>query len=247
MCVGGIIMALREDAGLSWLVWVSVPVLFIIVGFLVYLLMPLFRQMQDRIDGINSVLREQIIGIRVVRAFVREPFESERYNRANESLTRVSVKVGNIFVLMFPVIMMVLHLATAAVLWFGGHRVDAGQMQVGSLTAFLQYLLQILTSVMMGVFMVMMIPRAVVCAERIQSVLDTEPSLAVPTSTDIRVPSVGRVEFTGVTFGYPGAERPVLSNITFTAEPGKTTAIVGSTGSGKTTLLSLIPRLYDPQ
>lgn len=247
MCVGGIIMALREDAGLSWLVWVSVPVLFIIVGFLVYLLMPLFRQMQDRIDGINSVLREQIIGIRVVRAFVREPFESERYDRANEALTRVSIKVGNIFVLMFPVIMMVLHLATAAVLWFGGQRVDAGQMQVGSLTAFLQYLLQILTSVMMGVFMVMMIPRAVVCAERIQSVLDTEPSLTVPTSTDIRVPSVGRVEFTGVTFGYPGAERPVLSDVTFSAEPGKTTAIVGSTGSGKTTLLSLIPRLYDPQ
>ncbi|HXH36093.1 MAG TPA: ABC transporter ATP-binding protein [Plantibacter sp.] len=247
MCVGGIIMALREDAGLSWLVWVSVPILFIIVGFLVYLLMPLFRQMQDRIDGINSVLREQIIGIRVVRAFVREPFESERYNRANESLTRVSVKVGNIFVLMFPVIMMVLHLATAAVLWFGGHRVDAGQMQVGSLTAFLQYLLQILTSVMMGVFMVMMIPRAVVCAERIQNVLDAQPSLVEPTNTDVRVPTAGRVEFTGVSFGYPGAERPVLSDITFTAEPGKTTAIVGSTGSGKTTLLSLIPRLYDPQ
>ncbi|HEY9424224.1 MAG TPA: ABC transporter permease, partial [Microterricola sp.] len=158
MCIGGIIMALREDPGLSWLLWVSVPLLFLIVGILVYLLMPLFRQMQDRIDGINSVLREQIIGIRVVRAFVREPFESERYRTANESLTRVSVKVGNIFVLMFPIIMMILHLATAAVLWFGGQRVDAGEMQVGSLTAFLQYLLQILMAVMMGVFMVMMIP-----------------------------------------------------------------------------------------
>ena len=247
MCVGGIIMALREDAGLSWLVWVSVPLLFIIVGFLVYLLLPLFRLMQDRIDGINSVLREQIVGIRVVRAFVREPFESERYDRANEALTRVSVKVGNIFVLMFPVIMMVLHLATAAVLWFGGQRVEAGEMQVGSLTAFLQYLLQILTAVMMGVFMAMMIPRAVVCAERITEVLETSPSLEVPTATDVRIPTAGRVEFSHVTFGYPGAERPVLDDVTFTAEPGKTTAIVGSTGSGKTTLLSLIPRLYDPQ
>lgn len=247
MCVGGIIMALREDAGLSWLVWVSVPTLFVIVGFLVYLLMPLFRQMQDRIDGINSVLREQIVGIRVVRAFVREPFESERYRTANEKITRVSVKVGNIFVLMFPVIMMVLHLATAAVLWFGGHRVEAGDMQIGSLTAFLQYLLQILMAVMMGVFMVMMIPRAVVCAERIQTVLGTVSSQAGPTEPTEETPTHGRVEFRNVTFGYPGAERPVLDNVSFTAEPGKTTAIVGSTGAGKTSLINLIPRLYDPQ
>lgn len=246
MCIGGIVMALREDAGLSWLVWVSVPLLFVIVGFLVYLLMPLFRLMQDRIDGINSVLREQIVGIRVVRAFVREPFESERYRTANENLTRVSVRVGNIFVLMFPVIMMVLHLATAAVLWFGGHRVDAGEMQIGSLTAFLQYLLQILMAVMMGVFMVMMIPRAVVCAERIQEVLGTESSQLIP-DVSVDTPTVGKVEFRGVTFGYPGAERPVLDNVSFTAEPGKTTAIVGSTGAGKTSLINLIPRLYDPQ
>jgi len=246
MCIGGIVMALREDVGLSWLVWVSVPLLFVIVGFLVYLLMPLFRLMQDRIDGINSVLREQIVGIRVVRAFVREPFESERYRTANENLTRVSVRVGNIFVLMFPVIMMVLHLATAAVLWFGGHRVDAGEMQIGSLTAFLQYLLQILMAVMMGVFMVMMIPRAVVCAERIQEVLGTESSQLIPDAS-VPTPQVGKVEFRNVTFGYPGAERPVLDNISFTAEPGKTTAIVGSTGAGKTSLINLIPRLYDPQ
>ncbi|MGG7510217.1 ABC transporter ATP-binding protein [Plantibacter sp. YIM 135249] len=247
MCIGGIIMALREDAGLSWLVWVSVPVLFIVVGFMVYLLMPLFRQMQDRIDGINSVLREQIVGIRVVRAFVREPFESERYRTANEALTRVSVRVGNIFVLMFPVIMMVLHLATAAVLWFGGHRVDLGEMQVGSLTAFLQYLLQILMAVMMGVFMVMMIPRAVVCAERIDEVLSTESSQAVTSEPTVDTPTRGRVEFRDVRFGYPGAERPVLDGLSFVAEPGKTTAIVGSTGSGKTSLVNLIPRLYDPQ
>ncbi|WP_167040668.1 ABC transporter ATP-binding protein [Salinibacterium sp. ZJ454] len=247
MCIGGIIMALREDAGLSWLVWVSVPVLFVIVGFLVYLLLPLFRLMQDRIDGINSVLREQITGIRVVRAFVREPFESERYSRANQAITTVSVKVGNIFVLMFPVIMMILHLATAAVLWFGGFRVDAGEMQVGSLTAFLQYLLQILMAVMMGVFMVMMIPRAVVCAERIVEVLGTETSQTIPRDAHVNVPTRGVVQFSDVTFGYPGAERPVLDALSFTAEPGKTTAIVGSTGSGKSTLVNLIPRLFDAQ
>ena len=247
MCIGGIIMALREDAGLSWLVWVSVPVLFVVVGVLVYLLLPLFRLMQDRIDGINGVLREQILGIRVVRAFVREPFESERYRVANEKLTETSVKVGNIFVLMFPVIMMILHLATAAVLWFGGQRVEAGDIQVGSLTAFLQYLLQILTAVMMGVFMVMMIPRAVVCAERIDEVLSTESSQKVTTDPTVDTPRVGRVVFDNVSFGYPGAERPVLENLSFTAEPGTTTAIVGSTGAGKTSLINLIPRLYDPQ
>ena len=247
MCIGGIIMALREDAGLSWLVWVSVPVLFAVVGFLVYLLLPLFRLMQDRIDGINSVLREQILGIRVVRAFVREPFESERYRVANERLTDTSLKVGNLFVLMFPVIMMILHLATAAVLWFGGHRVDAGDIQVGSLTAFLQYLLQILSAVMMGVFMVMMIPRAVVCAERIDEVLGTESSQAVSDVATVDTPTTGRVVFDNVTFGYPGAEHPVLEGLSFTAEPGSTTAIVGSTGAGKTSLINLIPRLYDPQ
>ncbi|KQQ06221.1 MULTISPECIES: ABC transporter ATP-binding protein [unclassified Rathayibacter] len=246
MCVGGIIFALREDAGLSWLVWVSVPLLFVVVGVLVFLLLPLFRLMQDRIDGINSVLREQITGIRVVRAFVREPFESERYRRSNAAITEVSIKVGNIFVLMFPAIMMILHLATAAVLWFGGQRVDAGQMQIGSLTAFLQYLLQILTAVMMGVFMVMMIPRAVVCAERIKEVLDARTSLTTPAG-GVSAPTTGRVEFSGVTFGYPGAERPVLSSVDLVAEPGRTTAIVGSTGAGKTTLLGLVPRLFDPQ
>ena len=247
MCIGGIIMALREDAGLSWLVWVSVPVLFAVVGFLVYLLMPLFRLMQDRIDGINGVLREQLLGIRVVRAFVREPFESERYRTANERLTETSVKVGNLFVLMFPLIMMILHLATAAVLWFGGHRVDQGDIQVGSLTAFLQYLLQILSAVMMGVFMVMMIPRAIVCAERIHEVLTTESSQKVTDQPTVPTPTEGRLEFRNVTFGYPGAERPVLDNVSFTALPGTTTAIVGSTGAGKTSLVNLIPRLYDPQ
>ncbi len=247
MAVGGIIMALREDAGMSWLVWASVGLLAVIVGFLVRLLLPLFRQMQEKVDDINSVLREQIMGIRVVRAFVREPFEAARYRVANDNITRISVQVGNVFVLMFPVIMMVLHIATAAVLWFGGHRVAAGDVEIGSLTAFLQYLLQILVAVMMGVFMVMMIPRAVVCAERLRELFDTESTLDFPEEASAATPRQGRVEFDGVTFGFPGAERPVIKNVSFVAEPGKTTAIIGSTGSGKTTLLGLALRLFDPQ
>jgi ATP-binding cassette subfamily B multidrug efflux pump len=245
MCVGGIIMALREDLNLSWLVWVSVPVLVAVVGYLVVRLMPLFRSMQTKIDAINGVLREQIIGIRVVRAFVREPHEAKRFGNANDDLTAVSVKIGNLFVLMFPAIGMILHLSTAAVLWFGGQRVDSGEMQVGALTAFLQYLLQILMAVMMGTFMAMMIPRASVCADRIGEVLDVEPSIHNPGSPVVPAEKKGRVEFRDVTFKYPGAEAPVLSNISFTAEPGKTLAIIGSTGAGKTTLVSLLPRLYD--
>jgi ATP-binding cassette subfamily B protein len=245
MCVGGIIMALREDLSLSWLVWVSVPVLVAVVGYIVVRLMPLFRSMQKKIDVINGVLREQIIGIRVVRAFVREPYEAKRFGDANKDLTEVSVKIGNLFVLMFPAIGMILHLSTAAVLWFGGQRVDAGNMQVGSLTAFLQYLLQILMAVMMGTFMAMMIPRASVCADRIGEVLDVEPSIHDPEAPVAPAEKKGRVEFRDVTFKYPGAEAPVLSNISFTAEPGQTLAIIGSTGAGKTSLMSLLPRLYD--
>lgn len=247
MMVGGIIMALREDAGLSWLVWTSVAILTAIVSFLVWLLLPLFRQMQERVDDINSVLREQLMGIRVVRAFVREPFEEDRYREANERITRVSVRVGQVFVLMFPIIMMILHMATAAVLWFGGARVDGGLVEVGSLTAFLQYLMQILIAVMMGVFMMMMIPRAVVCSERIEELLDTESSLAYPDQEKVPTPQKGQIDFEGVTFGFPGAELPVIKDLTFTAEAGKTTAIIGSTGSGKTTLLELVLRSFDPQ
>ena len=247
MAIGGIIMALREDAGLAWLVWASVAVLAVIVSFLVWLLLPLFRKMQDRVDAINGVLREQIMGIRVVRAFVREHFEADRYEVANRNITDVSVKVGNVFVLMFPVIMMVLHIATGAVLWFGGQRVDAGLVEVGSLTAFLQYLLQILMAVMMGVFMTMMIPRAVVCAERLRDLFDTESALSFPETESVPTPTAGRVEFRDVTFGFPGAELPVIKNASFVAEPGRTTAIIGSTGSGKTTLLNLVLRLFDPQ
>src|SRR6478735_9222817 len=239
MCIDGIIMALREDINLSWLVWVSVPLLAVVVGYLVVRLMPLFRSMQRKIDRINAVLREQIIGIRVVRAFVREPYETDRFGGANKELTDVSLRIGALFVLMFPAISMILHLSTAAVLWFGGQRVDAGAMQVGSLTAFLQYLLQILMAVMMG-------PRASVCADRIGEVLDVEPSIHDPERPEAPAALAGVVEYRNVTFAYPGAESPVLSNISFTARPGQTIAIIGSTGAGKTSLLSLLPRLYDP-
>ena len=246
MCIGGIVMALREDAGLSWLVWVSIPVMGVMLGLLMAKLMPWFRTMQERLDGINGVLREQITGIRVVRAFVKEPFETERFRRANQDLTEISLRIGALFVLMFPVVNMIMHLATAAVLWFGGHRVDQGEIQVGALTAFLQYMLQILMSVMMATFMFMMVPRAIVCAERICEVLDTEPSIHPPLHPAVAPPTQGRVRFEGVCFRYPGAEAPVLEDIDFAAEPGTTVAVVGATGSGKTTLVSLIPRLLDP-
>ncbi|MCT2021319.1 ABC transporter ATP-binding protein [Kocuria marina] len=246
MCVGGIVMALREDPGLSWLVWVSIPVMGVLLGLVVSRLMPWFRIMQQRIDGINGVLREQITGIRVIRAFVKEPFETARFRSANQDLTDISLRIGALFVLMFPVINMVMHLATAAVLWFGGHRVDQGQIQVGALTAFLQYMLQILMAVMMATFMFMMVPRAVVCAERIGEVLDTRPTMHPPQRPAVAPRPVGHVRFEDVTFQHPGAEDPVLSGIDFVAEPGRTVAVVGATGSGKSTLISLIPRLLDP-
>ncbi|WP_144803021.1 ABC transporter ATP-binding protein [Kocuria rhizophila] len=246
MCVGGIIMALREDPGLSWLVWVSIPVMGVLLGLVVSRLMPWFRTMQERIDGINGVLREQITGIRVIRAFVKEPFETRRFARANQDITDISLKIGALFVLMFPVINMVMHLATAAVLWFGGQRVDQGQIEVGALTAFLQYMLQILMAVMMATFMFMMVPRAVVSAERITEVLDTHPAMHPPQRSAAAPRARGRLEFRDVTFQYLGAEAPVLDDICFTAEPGRTVAIVGATGSGKSTLINLIPRLIDP-
>jgi ATP-binding cassette subfamily B protein len=216
-----------------------------VVGVLIVFLMPLFRQMQERIDSINGVLREQITGLRVIRAFTREPHETQRFEDANSKLTLVGLRVGNLFVLMFPLIGMILHLATAAVLWFGGHRVDSGLVEVGALTAFMQYLLQILMAVMMGTFMAMMIPRAMVCADRIGEVLNTEPSMKDATDAGSATPANGTVEFRGVSFGYEGAEEPVLHNLNFTARPGQTTAIIGATGAGKTTLLNLVPRLYD--
>lgn len=246
MSIGGVIMAIREDAGMSWLVAVSVIVLLAAISLIIVRLMPLFRAWQGKLDVMNGTLREQIAGIRVVRAFTREEHEAERFRTANRDLTELSLKVGQLFILMFPIITVILNVATGAVLWFGGHRVDEGLVEVGSLTAFLQYLLQILAAVMMGTFMAMILPRAVICARRITDVLEHEPSITEPTHPRTPERSAGVVEFDDVTFQYAGAEAPVLHDVSFTATPGTTTALIGATGSGKTTALSLIPRLYLP-
>ncbi|GAA1039693.1 ABC transporter ATP-binding protein [Virgisporangium ochraceum] len=245
MCVGGIIMALREDVGLSWLMLVCVPVMVIVVGLIMMRAIPQFRLMQDRIDTVNRVLREQITGIRVVRAFVREPFETKRFGAANGDLTDTALKVGRLQAMIFPTIMFVFNGSSVAVLWFGAFRVDSGAIEIGALTAFLSYLVQILMAVMMSTFMFMMVPRAAVCAERITEVLDTESTVAPPSAPVLEVTGRGHVELRDVRFQYPGAEYPVLCDVSITAEPGRTTAVIGSTGAGKTTLLSLIPRLFD--
>jgi ATP-binding cassette subfamily B multidrug efflux pump len=245
MCVAGVIMALQEDVGLSWLLLVCVPALAISIGLIVARMVPQFRLMQERIDQVNRVLREQLSGIRVVRAFVREKAESDRFGDANRSLTDTALRVGRLQAMIFPTVMLILNVSSVAVLWFGAYRVDTGEMQVGALTAFLSYLLMILMSVMMATFISMMIPRAAVCAERIQEVLDTESSVKNPAAPVTELPERAEVEFRGVEFRYPGAVDPVLRDISFRAEAGKTTAIIGSTGAGKTTLLSLIPRLID--
>jgi ATP-binding cassette subfamily B protein len=245
MCVGGIIMALRQDVALSWLLAVSVPLLAILILLIIRKMVPQFRLMQERIDGVNRVLREQITGVRVVRAFVREPVESERFGEANKSLTQTSLRAGRLMALIFPTVMLVLNVSSVAVLWFGASRVSSGQMQVGSLTAFLSYLMQILMSVMMATFMVMMVPRAAVCAERIEEVLDTRSSVVPPADPVTELTARGEVELRDVTFHYPGADAPVLADVSLLARRGQTTAIIGSTGAGKSTLLSLIPRLID--
>lgn len=245
MCVAGIVMALREDVGLSWLLLVCVPALIISIGLIVSRMVPQFRLMQDRIDQVNRVLREQLTGIRVVRAFVREKAETDRFADSNQQLTDTALRVGRLQAMMFPTVMLILNVSSVAVLWFGAHRVDAGEMQIGSLTAFLSYLLQILMSVMMATFISIMIPRAAVCAERILEVLDTDSSVKTPERAVVELPARAEIEFDRVEFRYPGAVDPVLRNISFRAEAGKTTAIIGSTGAGKTTLVNLIPRLID--
>ncbi|HET8718955.1 MAG TPA: ABC transporter ATP-binding protein [Nocardioidaceae bacterium] len=245
MMVGGVVMAMREDLGLSWLLAVSVPVLVACVSVIVSQMVPGFRAMQVRIDAVNRIMREQLTGIRVVRAFVREPHETRRFAEANTELTDVAVRVGRWMATMFPTVMLVLNLSSVAVLWFGGHRVDAGLMQVGSLTAFLAYLMQILMSVMMATFMLVMVPRASVCADRIDEVLRTESSVVPPSEPERPDRFRGEVTFDQVGFRYPGADVPVLRELSFVAEPGRTTAIIGSTGAGKTTLVNLVPRLFD--
>jgi ATP-binding cassette subfamily B protein len=245
MMVGGVFMALREDVGLSWLILALVPILSLIIWFILSHMVPGFRVMQRRLDTVNQVLREQITGIRVIRAFVREPFEAERFGEANTELTNVSINVGRWMAAIFPSVMLVMNLSSVAVLWFGSVRVDSGAMQIGSMTAFLTYIVQILMSVMMATFMFMLLPRASVSADRIGEVLETESSVAPPKDGVTELPQHSTVEFESAGFQYPGAEHPVLCGITFTARPGQTTAVIGSTGSGKTTLVNLIPRLFD--
>ena len=243
--IGGIIMALRTDPGLSWLVAVAMPVLAFSIFLIIRQMSPLFRVIQSRIDVVNRILREQITGIRVVRAFVREPYETARFARANAELTDTTTSVGRYAASIFPIVMFILNVSSVAVLWFGARRIEAGEMQIGALTAFLTYLIQILMSVMMATFLLIIAPRAAVCAERIEEVLGTESSVVPPLHPVTELSATGLVAFRDTDFTYPGAASPVLRNITFTAEPGQTTAIIGSTGAGKSTLISLIPRLFD--
>jgi ATP-binding cassette, subfamily B, multidrug efflux pump len=245
MCIGGIILALNQDVRLSSLFVVAVPLLGVLVTLIIARMRPLFRQMQVKLDGINQVLREQITGVRVVRAFVRDTQERDRFGRASSELFDVSLGAGKLMALMFPSVMLVLNLSTTAVVWFGGHLIADHSMQIGSLTAFITYLAQILTSVMMATFMFMLVPRAEVSSERIMEVIDVEPDLAPPPQAVTVMPDPGLLELRHVEFRYPGAEQPVLHDINLIARPGQTTAIIGGTGSGKTTLVNTIPRLVD--
>ncbi|MEU0639154.1 ABC transporter ATP-binding protein [Streptomyces albidoflavus] len=246
MCVGGVIMALGQDVPLSGVLLAVLPVMAASVGVVVWRLRPLFRSMQKRLDTVNRVLREQITGNRVIRAFVRERYETERFGRANTDLTEVSLGTGRLLALMFPLVMLVVNLSSLAVVWFGAHRIDSGAMEIGSLTAFLAYLMQIVMSVMMATFMFMMVPRAEVCAERIQEVLGTSSSVVPPAEPVRELAGRGTLEMRAAGFRYPGAEEWVLRDVELFAGPGETTAVIGSTGSGKTTLLGLAARLIDP-
>jgi ATP-binding cassette subfamily B protein len=245
MLVGGVIMALRQDVGLSWLMVVSIPVLVIAIGLIVIRMVPQFRAMQTRIDVVNRVLREQLSGIRVVRAFVRERDEAQRFAEANRALTETALRAGRLMVLIFPTVMLILNGSSLAVLWFGAGRVNSGEMQIGALTAFLMYLMLILVSAMMATFMAIMIPRAAVSADRIGEVLKTESSVVPPAHPVREVKVRAELELRDVEFRYPGAAEPVLRNISFRSTAGQTTAIIGSTGAGKTTLVSLVARLFD--
>lgn len=245
MCVGGIAMALHQNAGLSWLLVISVPVLGLSNYRIVSRLLPIYRTMQGLIDGINRVLREQLSGIRVIRAFAREPFERTRFGEANDALADTALSVGRLQALLLPVTTLVINVSSVALIWFGGLRIDSGEMQVGSLIAFLSYFMQILMAVLMATILLVMLPRATVCAERITEVLTTTPAITSPPEPARPAAVTGLLEVAHAAFSYPGADRPVLQGVSFTARPGTTTAVVGSTGSGKSTLVSLICRLFD--
>lgn len=243
--VVGFILAIRADGPLSLVLVAAIPVLLLIIGTIIYNVIPQFQTMQIRIDRINAVLREQIVGMRVVRAFVREPVEDARFEVANAELTRTSTIASRLMSMMFPSVMFVMNISSAAAVWVAGNRIGAGEMNIGALIAFLTYLVQILMAVMMATFVSVMWPRASVCAERIDEVLTTDTSVVIADEPLVEVPRTGTLEFRDVSFCYPGAEEPVLDGISFTARPGQTTAIIGSTGAGKTTLVNLIPRLVD--
>ncbi|MDN3904627.1 ABC transporter ATP-binding protein [Arthrobacter sp. YD2] len=245
MGIGGVLLALNQDIPLSGILLLILPVLFVVIGLVLRRLIPLFRRAQRQIDRVNSVLREQIMGIAVIRAFIRERSEEQRFDSANADLTGTQLRISQLLALLFPAAMLVANLATVAVIWFGAFRIEAGQMQIGALTAFIAYIIQILMAVMMSMFLIMMLPRAAVCAERIYEVLDTRTSVTdTPDAAELEYDG-GRLTFTDVGYSYPGAEDPVLHSISFEALPGETTAIIGSTGAGKTTLLNLVPRLLD--
>jgi ATP-binding cassette, subfamily B, multidrug efflux pump len=245
LAIGGIIMAVRQDVGLSWLIAVAVPALLIMAALIIGRMVPLFRSYQKKLDAVNRIMREQLTGIRVVRAFVREDIESERFSGANYDIMLVGRKVGELFVLLFPLAMLVLNVTVVGVIWFGGIRVNNGNIEIGTLFAFMAYIMQILMGVLMATFMTIMIPRAAVSAERISEVLASESTLERPANPITALPDRGSIEFRDASFTYPGAEHPVLGGVSFRAAPGETVAIVGSTGAGKTTLVSMIPRLFD--
>jgi ATP-binding cassette, subfamily B, multidrug efflux pump len=245
LAIGGIIAAASLDLQLVWVIAVAVPVLLISIGLIVTRTVPLFRLMQKRIDTVNRVLREQLMGIRVVRAFVREDIETARFDRANVDVTQTALQAGRMFALVFPVVMLIMNVSSVGVIWFGAFHVEDGTMQVGTVFAFLSYLIQILMAVMMSTFMAIMIPRAAVSGDRIGEVLGTESSVVMPTNGVTTLSEHGTVQLRDASFAYPGAEVPVLRNLDLTIETGKTTAIIGSTGAGKTTLINLLPRLFD--
>jgi len=245
MSVGGLIMALREDVPLSATLLVIVPLVLVVIGTIAFIAVPLFRSMQKRTDRINQVMREVLGGMRVIRAFVRTEHEENRYDEANQALTDNSLKVARLFALMIPFLFGIMNLSMVAIVWFGGLRIDSGSMPIGNLSAFLQYVMLILFSVMMAALIFVMVPRAAASAERINAVLDTQTTICDPETATASPEPRGLIEFRDVEFRYPGAEDAVLCGISFTAYPGQTTAIIGGTGSGKSTLVNLIPRFYD--